>query len=177
MLSIFEAVEVGCDGPQDTELLRRNNWVTAMPMEANERDVRSQARNVRSVSVRYGIPDHCVGVENTQSEVISCDAALIIQLQSTIFLRYTPKPRLMGSCIFFIGLGLGLSLIIIVVMEVPVGIDILICPCKIPIGAVVAFSIIYRLRCWMLGLSVLSCFILVIFIVPRISSSGLVVSR
>lgn len=59
MISIFEAVEVGCDGGQDTELLRRNNWVIAMPIEAKERDVRSQARNVRSVSVSYGIPDHC----------------------------------------------------------------------------------------------------------------------
>lgn len=176
MLSIFEAVEVGCDGGQDTELLRRNNWVTAMPMEANERDVRSQARNVRSVSVSHRIPDLCVRSGNTQSEVISCNTALIVQFQSTVFLRYTPKPRLMGSCIFIIGLSLGLSLVIIVVIVIPVGIDILICPCKIPIGAVVAFSIIYRLRCWMLGLSVLSRFILVIFIVPRISNSGPVVS-
>lgn len=47
--SIFEPV--ACDGPQDTELLRRNSCVIAMPMEANASDVRSQARNVRSVSV------------------------------------------------------------------------------------------------------------------------------
>lgn len=30
--------------------LSRNSWVTAMPMEAKERDVRSQARKVRSMS-------------------------------------------------------------------------------------------------------------------------------
>jgi hypothetical protein len=30
------------------ELLRRNSWVTAMPMDAKASDVRSQARNVRS---------------------------------------------------------------------------------------------------------------------------------
>lgn len=83
----------------------------------------------------------------------------------------------MGSCIFLIGLSLGL--IIIVVIVIAVGIDIIICPLEIPIGVVVAFSIIYRLRFWMLGLlllSALSCFIVVIFIVPRISSSGPVVS-
>ncbi|KAL7357687.1 hypothetical protein ACKS0A_08068 [Histoplasma ohiense] len=33
------------------ELFRRKSWVTAMPMEAKARDVRSQARNVRSVPV------------------------------------------------------------------------------------------------------------------------------
>jgi hypothetical protein len=83
----------------------------------------------------------------------------------------------MGSCIIFIGLGLGL--IIIVVIVIPVGIDIITCPSKVPIGAVVAFSIICRLWCWILGfllLSVLSCYIMVIFIVPRISSGGPVVS-
>jgi len=31
------------------EVLRRKSCVTAMPMEAKERDVRSQARNVLSV--------------------------------------------------------------------------------------------------------------------------------
>lgn len=30
-------------------VLRRKSWVTAMPMEAKEREVRSQARKVRSV--------------------------------------------------------------------------------------------------------------------------------
>ena len=29
-------------------VLRRKSWVTAMPMEAKEREVRSQARKVRS---------------------------------------------------------------------------------------------------------------------------------
>jgi hypothetical protein len=32
----------------EMELFRRKSWVTAMPMEAKARDVRSQARNVRS---------------------------------------------------------------------------------------------------------------------------------
>jgi len=31
-----------------SEVLRRKSWVTAMPMEAKEREVRSQARKVRS---------------------------------------------------------------------------------------------------------------------------------
>lgn len=31
------------------EVFRRKSWVTAMPMEANAREVRSQAKNVRSV--------------------------------------------------------------------------------------------------------------------------------
>ena len=30
------------------EVLRRKSWVTAMPIEAKEREVRSQARKVRS---------------------------------------------------------------------------------------------------------------------------------
>jgi hypothetical protein len=37
---------------EDNEVLRRKSWVMAMPMEANEREVRSQARKVRSV---YGV--------------------------------------------------------------------------------------------------------------------------
>jgi hypothetical protein len=35
-------------GP-DREVLSRNSWVMAMPMDAKASDVRSQARNVRSV--------------------------------------------------------------------------------------------------------------------------------
>lgn len=35
-------------GAFDSEVFRRNSWVMAMPMLANESDVRSQARNVRS---------------------------------------------------------------------------------------------------------------------------------
>ena len=33
--------------------LRRKSWVIAMPMEAKEREVRSQARKVRSVHAIY----------------------------------------------------------------------------------------------------------------------------
>lgn len=36
-------------GGLEREVLRRKSWVIAMPMEAKEREVRSQARNVRSV--------------------------------------------------------------------------------------------------------------------------------
>ncbi len=38
-------VLVWCD---ESEELRRKSWVIAMPMEAKEREVRSQARNVLS---------------------------------------------------------------------------------------------------------------------------------
>jgi hypothetical protein len=37
---------------EDNDVLRRKSWVMAMPMEAKEREVRSQARKVRSV---YGL--------------------------------------------------------------------------------------------------------------------------
>lgn len=33
----------------ESEVLRRKSWVIAMPIEAKEREVRSQARKVRSV--------------------------------------------------------------------------------------------------------------------------------
>lgn len=35
----------------DREVLSRNSWVTAMPIDAKDSDVRSQARNVLSVEV------------------------------------------------------------------------------------------------------------------------------
>lgn len=35
----------------EREVLRRKSWVTAMPIEAKARDVRSHARKVRSVWV------------------------------------------------------------------------------------------------------------------------------
>jgi len=39
----------GCDGSiEPMFVFRRKSWVTAIPMLANERDVRSHARNVRS---------------------------------------------------------------------------------------------------------------------------------
>lgn len=44
------------------EVLRRKSWVTAIPMEANAREVRSQARNVRSrvkVSVSFTAAGTC----------------------------------------------------------------------------------------------------------------------
>ena len=41
-------------------VLRRKSWVTAMPMEAKEREVRSQARKVRSVLVLASI-SWCTG--------------------------------------------------------------------------------------------------------------------
>lgn len=46
----------GCDGGfwcfcgLESDVLRRKSWVIAMPMEAKEREVRSQARKVRSTS-------------------------------------------------------------------------------------------------------------------------------
>ena len=36
------------------EVLRRKSWVTAMPMAAKAREVRSQARKVRSVAPKGG---------------------------------------------------------------------------------------------------------------------------
>lgn len=39
-------------GESDSDVLSRKSWVMAMPMLAKESEVRSQARNVRSVVLR-----------------------------------------------------------------------------------------------------------------------------
>ena len=51
-----------------SDVLRRKSWVTAMPIEAKERDVRSQARKVRSVwdTRQYDATVWCVNVTGEQ---------------------------------------------------------------------------------------------------------------
>ena len=48
-VSVSEEEEDEFGVEPDIVVLRRKSWVTAMPMEAKERDVRSQARKVRSM--------------------------------------------------------------------------------------------------------------------------------
>lgn len=43
------------DGAVDSDVLSRKSWVIAIPMEAKEREVRSQAKNVRSVGGGGGL--------------------------------------------------------------------------------------------------------------------------
>jgi hypothetical protein len=46
-----EELEVLLEGGFAMEVLRRKSWVIAIPMEAKEREVRSQARNVLSTQM------------------------------------------------------------------------------------------------------------------------------
>ena len=53
-----------CGSFSEREVLRRKSWVTAMPIEAKAREVRSHARKVRSNrKVQYAAVSERVGAE------------------------------------------------------------------------------------------------------------------
>ena len=63
-----------------SEVLRRKSWVTATPMEAKEREVRSQARKVRSVRP-LDVKVKCWEMDeerHTQREMVSGHTALVL---------------------------------------------------------------------------------------------------
>ncbi|PHH78352.1 hypothetical protein CDD80_7038 [Ophiocordyceps camponoti-rufipedis] len=64
------------------EVLSRNSCVTATPMDAKASEVRSQARNVRSIRMLFP----------TQREVISSHAPMVIQLDRPKPPDHAPPP-------------------------------------------------------------------------------------
>src|SRR5262245_31298195 len=92
----------------DSEMvvLRRKSWVTAMPMEAKEREVRSQARKVRSGG--FGVSDNFLhmfvqggdeelGVLGSQGvvcrQVVRIGVAYQVQGDLEQHFPYSPAPR------------------------------------------------------------------------------------
>jgi hypothetical protein len=68
-----EATEEESGLEEERLVFRRKSWVIAMPIEAKERDVRSQARNVRSVFCIYS-------QSVSQSEQLLRSSVLIFQI-------------------------------------------------------------------------------------------------
>lgn len=72
----------------EREVLRRKSWVTAMPMLAKEREVRSHARNVRSACVsRCEGQKEEEGIEHTESKMVSGHASLVFQLDASVLIQ------------------------------------------------------------------------------------------
>lgn len=66
-----------------SEVLSRNSWVTAMPIEAKARDVRNHARNVRSKDLESECTQVWVKwVVNTNRKMIPSNTSLILEFNT-----------------------------------------------------------------------------------------------
>lgn len=61
--------------------------MTAMPMLAKEREVRSHARNVRSACVSGCEEEQKEGIEHTESKMVSGHASLVLQFDTSVLIQ------------------------------------------------------------------------------------------
>ena len=91
----------------ETVVLSRKSCVTAMPIDAKARDVRNQARNVRSAQEATGsaktgrqerksrMPSRSIS-RRTQSQMISRHTPLILKFYAAVLLGESPPPSLLN---------------------------------------------------------------------------------